>query len=317
MLRVYLYFICAALSIMSIQTFADPLMLTPQEMAKLKKYFPADDNTHYIWKGNAIAISLPLNQEKRIIFPSKITPDLKGALTTDQLRMINDDKSLYLTAKKSFSAIRMYVTVENPHQVIMVDLSTDDKANNSAAYIDYTTSKQNTNTQNLATVTINNNNADNNSADANTSDTPNTPISDNDNYVTLIRFAWQQLYAPEKYINNPLDITRAPMHTSYLVSHLIYGDKVLAHPIASWIYQNAYVTAIELRNKYPHETRINLKHDICGYWQAASLYPRNSLNSTHKNLVPAGFKQGHDNTVLFLISSKSFGDNIEVCNGRA
>jgi integrating conjugative element protein (TIGR03749 family) len=293
-------------------------MLTPQEMTKLKQYFPADDNTHYVWKGDAIAITLPLNQEKRIIFPSKITPDLKGALTTNQLRMINDDKSLYLTAKKPFSNIRMYVTVENLHQVILVDLSTDDKANSSAAYIDYTTSKQNTNTQNLTTTMINNNNTNNNADDVNTSD---TPISDNDNYVTLIRFAWQQLYAPERFMNNPFNITRAPMRTSFLVSNLIYGDKVLAHPIASWIYQNVYVTAVELRNKYSHETRINLNRDICGDWQAATLYPRNILkssdNQANKKLVPAGFKRGTDSTVLFLISSKPFGDNIEVCNGRA
>lgn len=289
------------------KVYADPLMLTPQEMAKLKQYFPADDNTHYIWKGDAIAITLPLNQEKRIIFPSKVTPDLKGALTTDQLRIINDDKSLYLTAKKPFSNIRMYVTVENSNQVILMDLSTDQKANNSAAYIDFTQTKQSPNTQNLTTTMVNNN--IDNTENSNTSD---SPISDNDNYVTLIRFAWQQLYAPEKFINNSLGITRAPMHTSYLVSSLVYGDKVFAHPIASWTYQNNTVTAIELRNKYPHETRINLNRDICGNWQAASLYPRSVLkfsnNSSNKQT---------DSTVLFLVSSKPFGDNIEVCNGRA
>ena len=116
--------------------YADPLLLTPQEMQKLKKYFPAEDPTHYAWNGETISIALPLNQEKRLMFPSKITPDLKGALTTDQIRLINDDQSLYLTAKKPFSAIRMYVTVENSHQVILMDLSTDDKANATPVSID-------------------------------------------------------------------------------------------------------------------------------------------------------------------------------------
>ncbi len=277
-------------------------MLTPQEMAKLKQYFPADDNTHYIWKGDAITITLPLNQEKRIIFPSKITPDLKGALTTDQLRIINDDKLIYLTAKKSFSNIRMYVTVNNSNEVVLIDLSTNDKASNTAAYVDFAQTKQNANTQNLTTRTVNNNTDDNESL----------PVSDNDNYVTLIRFAWQQLCSPKQFINNSLGITRAPMHTSFLVSNLTYGGKIFAHPIASWTYQNNIVTAIELRNKYPHQTGINLSRDICGDWQAAALYPRRLLTSSDN--------QAHkktDSTVLFLVSTKPFDDNIEVCNGRA
>jgi len=310
MFRVSSYILCLLLSIFSTQLLADPLMLTPQEMAKLKQYFPADDNTHYIWKGDAIAISLPLNQEKRIIFPSKITPDLKGALTTDQLRIINDDKSIYLTAKKSFSNIRMYVTVENSNQVVLIDLSTDDKASNTTAHVDFTQTKQNNNSQKLTTNTVNNN--IDYTENSNTSD---SPVSDNDNYVTLIRFAWQQLYAPIQggHIGPPLpDIVRAPMHTSYLVSNLIYGDKVFAHPIASWTYQNNTVTAIELRNKYPHETRINLGRDICGNWLAASLYPRSVLISSDNQI-----NKKTDSTVLFLVSSKPFGDNIEVCNGRA
>ena len=72
--------ICLLFAI-SLNSFADPLLLTPQEMQKLKKYFPDDENseneekTHYVWNGNAIQITLPLNQEKRIIFPSKIIPD--------------------------------------------------------------------------------------------------------------------------------------------------------------------------------------------------------------------------------------------------
>jgi hypothetical protein len=190
---------------LTLQAYADPLLLTPQEMQKLKKYFPADDTTHYLWKGDALAINLPLNQEKRIIFPSKITPDLKGALTTDELRLINDDKSLYLTAKKPFTNIRMYVTVEDSDKVILIDLSTDDKTDNTPVYVDLAQTQNST--QHLTASIINNN------TNTNSEVTAEMPVSDNDNYVTLIRFAWQQLYAPQKLLNNPLNIIRAPMHT--------------------------------------------------------------------------------------------------------
>jgi integrating conjugative element protein (TIGR03749 family) len=304
MFKAYSCFLLILLSIFNVQVFADPLLLTPQEMQKLKKYFPSDDdNTHYTWKGDAIALTLPLNQEKRLIFPSKITPDLKGALTTDQLRIINDDKSLYLTAKKPFSDIRMYVTVQGSDKVILIDLSakeTEDKeskADNTAVYIDLSPTPKESNSQNLTTTRVNN-------SPESSSD---TPVSDNDNYVTLIRFAWQQLYAPEVPLNNPLGIMRAPMHTAYFISTLIYGDKVTVHPIASWTDQNNYVTALELRNKYPHETSINISHDLCGDWQAATLYPRSVLMPSSNT----------DNTILFLISQKSFGEIMERCNGRA
>ena len=73
---------------------ADRLMLTEAEMQKLKKYFPADDMAHMTWKGDPITIFLPLAKEKRIIFSSHVTVDVRGALTTDQLRLLNNDKSI-------------------------------------------------------------------------------------------------------------------------------------------------------------------------------------------------------------------------------
>jgi hypothetical protein len=130
-----------------------------------------------------------------------------------------------------------------------------------------------------------------------------------DNYVTLIRFVWQQLYARDPWVNKTLDISRAPMHTLPLLSTLIYGDKVYAHPESSWVHNDTYVTAIELRNKYSHSTTIHLGQDLCGAWQAASLYPRSTLQ-------PAGEK-GRDSTILFLVSKVPFGDAMEVCDGRA
>jgi hypothetical protein len=59
-------------------------------------YFPSDDSEHLKWKGDPIALSLPLNKEKRVVFNEKVSVDLKGALNTDQLRILNNDKSLYL-----------------------------------------------------------------------------------------------------------------------------------------------------------------------------------------------------------------------------
>ena len=49
------------------------------------------------------------------------------------------------------------------------------------------------------------------------------------------------------------------MHTEKFVSDLVYGDKVIAYPESSWISDNHYVTAVQLRNKYPHSAHIDIR----------------------------------------------------------
>lgn len=302
---VFLFLLC----LFNANIIADPLLLTPAEMQKLQRYFPAqdddtkiaqdakmvtDDMANLVWKGDPISIALPLNKEKRIVFPSAVVADLKSALSTDQLRLINDNQSLYLTALKPFPASRMYVTLQSTHEVLLIDIMTNDKADNSTTTIKIISSKPSQ---------VVSNNFDNTSADMITNSS-NVP-TDNDTSVTLLRFAWQELYAPERLLNNPLSIVRVPLRSDFIVANLIYGDKVYAHPIASWFYQGTYLTALELRNKYPHPTKIDLNKDLCGDWQAATLYPRMDLKSL-------GQKSG-DSTVLFLVSKKPFSDAMEVC----
>lgn len=301
--KTFILIISSLLTLTSTAYAADPLVLSNSEMQKLQHYFPAqDDGTHLVWKGDPLSIALPLNQEKRIVFPSKVLPDLKGALSTDQLRIINDDKSLYLTALKPFSTTRIFVTLQDTGEVLMIDLATDDKASQTTTYIDI--KQNNSSTPAVTTNTITNAN----SASAVDADIENS-TSDGDTYITLMRYAWQQLYAPKRLLSNPLGISRAPMHTDNMLATLVYGDKVYAHPAVSWVYNDTYITAVELRNKYPHTTSININRDLCGNWQAAALYPRTTLK-------PDGNKNA-DSTVLFLISKKPFGDSMEVCNGHA
>jgi len=284
---------------------ADPLLLSNAEMQKLQQYFPAqqDSGTQVVWKGDPITLDLPIGKEKRLLFPTHVTFDAKGALTTDEVRIINNDKSLYLTALKPIPITRIYVTLQDTNEVVLLDIATSEKADNTNTIVSI---QQNNTNQSAVKATVNNNQT---TSDEVAEDPKAIAVSDNDAYVTLTRFAWQQLYAPERLLSNPLGIMRAPMHTQKFLSNLIYGDKVVAHPMVSWVYHNTYITAIELRNKYPLPTRINLERDLCGDWQAATLYPRHHLK-------PAGDKLS-DSTMLFLISAKPFGDSMGVCDGRA
>ncbi|MEO8964693.1 MAG: TIGR03749 family integrating conjugative element protein [Gammaproteobacteria bacterium] len=268
------------------------LTLTDAEMQKLKKYFPTDDTSHLTWKGDPISIALPVNKEKRVVFPNSVSVDVKNALTADQLRILNNDKSLYLTALKPFQTTRIYVTLKENGEVILIDLTTNENALNETQQIDIK--------QNSTTATI---------SETSSQVLENKPFNDDIGFSDLIRFAWQETYAPTRLIQNSSIFTRAPMHTEKFVSDLVYGDKVIAYPESSWISNNHYVTAVLLRNKYPHKTHVDIQKDLCGDWQAGSIYPTT-------NLEPYGNKQG-DSVMLFLVSSRPFGEMTGVCHGDA
>ncbi len=264
------------------------LTLTDSEMQKLKYFFPTEENTHLVWQGNPLQVHLPIDKEKRLIFTESVTVDVKGALSNDQLRIINNDKSIYLTALKDFSPTRIYVTLQNGI-VIMIDLNTNNTASGIAQFIDV---KQEESTL-----------APNNHRDK---------ISDKSEpltYVDLIRFAYQELYAPTRFLEYLTPYLRVPMHTEIFTSNLIYGDKVIVHPVASWNAGNYYVTAVALQNKYKHRTHINIRKDLCGDWLAATLYPRATLESHGDTL--------HDSATLFLVSRGTFSETIGVCYGNA
>ena len=294
-----------ALLIFSSAFAADPLLLSDVEMQKLHAYFPAEDeNAPLVWKGDPIAISLPIDVEKRIIFPEPIEADLNGGLSNSQLRIINNDQSLYLTALKSFATTRIYVTLKNSHKIVLMDLTTSAQATNTTRKVilaaDHSMAAANANTTASGGVS---------GATAELNNTVDTASSHTTTYVDAIRFAWQQLYAPKRLLHANAGFSRTPMHTQAWVSNLMYGDKVLSHPQVSWLAGDFYVTAVALRNKYSHATTLDLRHDLCGNWQAAVIYP-----SSH--LKPAGDKSG-DSATLFLISDKLFGDMLEVCDGGA
>jgi integrating conjugative element protein (TIGR03749 family) len=296
MLSVMLFF-C-----LSMPVYADSLnslTLTDAEMQKLKKYFPEEHTSHLAWKGDPISIIIPLNKEKRIIFPGSVSVDVKSALTADQLHILNNDQSIYLTALKSFSTTRIYVTLKETGQVVLIDLMTNEEASNATQHID---------------INQNNSHAPNKAVISTISETvsevaENSTSNDDMNFADLIRSAWQAVYAPPRLIQNLSDFTRAAMHTERFVSGLVYGDKVIAYPESAWTSGNHYVTAILLRNKYSHRTHIDVRQDLCGDWQAASLYPTGHLKSY-------GDKR-RDSAMLFLVSKRPFGDAMGVCHGDA
>lgn len=283
------------------------LTLSAQDQQALRSAIPQDTTSiaTWVWQGDPLSLALPLNQEYRLIFPEPVQVDVNGQLTTDQIRIINDHQTVYVTALKSFKTkTRFYITLKNTNQIIFLDVSTPNKNQRDAIFSAKTIHIQlapnlksahrtPSDSQSISLLNISPNNPENSisSEDAFFS-------ASADDFVQASRFAWRQLYAPTYTLSDDTGFMRSPMHTQFWISGLLYSDHVFAHPIASWAGNNLFVTAVELRNPYSQATTLDISHDLCGRWQAAMLYPRTQLQAM-------GHKP-NDSTTLFLISSEPF-----------
>lgn len=232
---------------------------------------------HVIWNRVPIAFIVPTNAERMITFPSAVeVHNTNSDLTTDKVSILNNDGTLYIKAKKEFNPIRIPVVLKDSGQVILMDLSSKENADNSSVEVLFP-SKQNDTNNNLGqggkTAAI--------------------------NYTILTRYAVQHLYSPERLIEENFNINRTPMFTSKSVD-LVYGVQITAMPLISWRGGDLYVTSVLLKNrlnKRVHLSPLQLK----GQWLAATFYPTNYV--TAKGDL-------HDRTTLILISDRPFNESL-------
>ena len=112
-------------------------------------------------------------------------------------------------------------------------------------------------------------------------------------YVSLTRFAAQQLYAPQR-LQTPLPgVVRVPVPDKPVA--LVRGGAVEAVPLASWRSGFRYVTAVKLTNTSVEAQEL-LAHGLRGEWLAATFQ--------HHRLLPVGDEADH--TVVYLISDRPF-----------
>lgn len=245
---------------------------------------------HVVWDHVPINVVLPVGKERIIVFSEKVQFGYDhGVLSSDILQVQNNDGALYLLAKKSFTPQRVEVKLVNSGKVILLNLSAQADASDAPLSILVTSLAASQSAQ-----TIRND--------------QDMPL--NLDYPCLLRFAVQQLYAPERLLTKPNYIYRVPMRTSRTVSLFIGNNignnadnNIIAMPQISWRAGDLYVTAVILRNISKHSVYLNPKN-LTGDWLAASLFPLRRL--LPKNTLINGIPR--DNTTLFLISKEPFGE---------
>lgn len=284
-----------------------PLTLSPNAIAKLNHYFPTDNNNpteklnlsldtgfseepqqHIVWDGETpIKIILPVGKERIIRFPTVVELGYdRSVLSSSLLQAQNNNDTLYLTASQAFTTQRVKIKLIVSDKIIYLDLSAQNQGASSTPL-------------DIVIKDPVENFSENNLAELN-SDAANI------NYLTLTRFAAQQLYAPQRLLTElPANIYRTPMHTHRTIPLFLDGS-VMAMPLASWRGGDLTVTAVLLRNLLKQQIDLDPRN-LCGSWRAASFFPQN-------HLARAG--DSRDSTTVFLVSNGAFADAISECEAR-
>tara|TARA_B100001996_G_scaffold354626_1_gene316686 strand:- start:726 stop:1556 length:831 start_codon:yes stop_codon:yes gene_type:complete len=258
-----------------------PLPLLAQDVSPaLHVVSNAVQYNHVIWNGIPISFTVPVGQERILKFPSAVDfHNSNPKLTRHEISIQNNHGFLYITAKRAFSPIRIAVTLNATGQVILLDLSAKPNVSDLPVSVVMAAS-------------------------------PATPANGKAvkpqlvNYVTLMRYALQHLYAPRRLIQANPAIPRTPMYTHKSVN-LFRNSEVIAMPLMSWHGGNFYVTAVLLKNPWHDRRRLDPRN-IYGQWLAASFYPTNDV-------MPSG--SVHDRTMMLLISDRPFHSALTALRG--
>ena len=112
-------------------------------------------------------------------------------------------------------------------------------------------------------------------------------------YVTLTRFAAQQLYAPARLLRDLPGVVRVPVARNEVA--LVRGASVRAEPLVAWRAGDLYLTAVKLTNRTDRALTLDPR-TLRGAWLSASFQ--------HNRLLPKGDES--DTTAVYLISARPF-----------
>lgn len=225
------------------------------------------------WRKAPIDLVLGIGHERRVHFPGPVRvgvpPELQGALRVQSVA-----GTLYLLAHRPFAATRLLVRDLGEGATYLLDVSAANEEAPSAPLTVYLPDAE---------------------PGANEPDRPdNVPRY---GYVTLTRFAAQQLYAPARLLRDLPDVVRIGVPTDPVA--LVRGGAVEAVPLVAWRAGELFVTAVRLTNTTGRPRTLDPR-TLRGAWLAATFQ--------HHRLHPAG--DPADRTVAYLISARPFAESL-------
>lgn len=234
----------------------------------------AGDAEKIIWDKKPIAITLPIGQERLVIFPSDVRVQVPRAVR-HMLRTISNDGVVYWRANAPFDVERIKVQLIESGQIVMIDLAASEKR---------------TKTSDIEILIS--------SSEKQASPSSQAVASTSLDYVGLTRFAAQSLYAPERLITQPFGVTRTQLDAQS-TDKLIRGEIIQATPMISWQSNGLFITAVKLTNLTTNKLVLDPR-DIRGRWEAATFQ--------HVHLGPSGTTE--DTTSVYLVSKRPYEESL-------
>lgn len=238
-------------------------------------YATSENPERVVWRKIPIAVELPVGSERLVHFPGPVKvglpPELQGLVRVQSIA-----GTLYLLAHQPFGSTRVIVRSVDNGQVYLLDLSASPEAGNSNPVVVYLPDEPG---------------ADNGLSESDAAALPQY------GYVTLTRFAAQQLYAPARLLRDLPAVVRVPVKREPVA--LVRGNAVDAVPLVAWRAGDLYLTAARLTNKTNRPQTLDPR-TLRGRWLTASFQ--------HNRLHVAGTET--DRTVVYLISDRPFAASL-------
>ena len=224
------------------------------------------------WQKTPIVLSLTVGKERRVDFPGPVKVGLPAAIQS-ALRVQSVAGTVYLLARQPFEATRVMVRAVESGATYLLDLSADNEGEAKATIqiLDPETRKPGVTAEEGAPL-------------------PALPAY---GYVTLTRFAAQQLYAPARLLHDLPGVVRVPVSREPV--RLVRTAPIEASPLVAWRARGLYITAVELRNLGNQAVTLDPRM-LRGSWLTAAFQ--------HNRLHPTGSEA--DTTALYLISARPF-----------
>ncbi len=227
------------------------------------------------WRKTPIPITLSVGEERMVHFRRPVSVGLPATLES-VLRTQTVNGTVYLMAKAAFGSTRVIVREIDSGQVYLFDLSASSG----------TTSGATSGNTLPIVVTLD----EVGSAETRLAETEG---SAQHGYVSLTRYAAQQLYAPMRLLSSVPGIVRVPIQQESVA--LVPGNSTEAKPLVAWRAGHLYVTAVKLTNRSVKAQTLDPR-TLRGAWLSAAFQ--------HARLLPAGDEA--DTTAVYLVSAQPF-----------
>ena len=237
------------------------------------KYAAASEVMYY-WPQVPIEIDLSVGAEQRITIPE--AESLRIGIPQPVKRKLNVEiigNHIWLTAKEPIANARL-VLIADPIGRVVIELRAQENEQFSQPIVIQSKAESNQGTTGGARY----------------------------GFVTLTRWAVQQLYAPKRLLNElpglqRLAVDSTPWRIFRCANRIptVCAGAVIAIPIASWQSLNHYITAIRITNTLARQVTLDPR-ELSGNWRSAAFVH----SRLHANGHPG------DSTALVVISDYPF-----------